>query len=380
MGSGGGGSMPAPDPQIGRAALMNAETGKEWLAFSKEAYAEAMERQKSIDALAKQVTEQALDTAVEQQGWSREAHDRYTDTFIPLQDRFIEEAESYDSPERRAEAAATARADVLNAANAEEGANKRQMAAMGINPNSGRWAGVQRAGDLGTAVAAAGASNTARRQVEATGLGLRASAINMGNGLPAQSAQNASLGMGAGTNAANVTNAAHQQFLSATPIMDRGFAGQMQGYANQANILQNQYNSQLQAYGMQQQASAQNAAGIMSGIGSIAGMFMSSKEVKTGKRKSKGNLKAVKKMPVENWRYKEGVQDGGAAEHTGPYAEDFKAATGMGNGKMISAQDAIGVTMGAVQELSGQVDRLEKKVTGLGVRPKRKAAKVKEAA
>lgn len=64
-------------------------------------------------------------------------------------------------------------------------------------------------------------------------------------------------------------------------------------------------------------------------------------------------------MPVEKWRYKEGtgMDD---AEHVGPYAEDFKEATGLGDGKTINVVDAIGITMGAIQELSRKVDNLAK--------------------
>lgn len=61
-------------------------------------------------------------------------------------------------------------------------------------------------------------------------------------------------------------------------------------------------------------------------------------------------------MPVEQWKYKDGMGDGG--EHIGPYAEDFQAATGKGDGATIPVVDAIGVTMKAVQELNQKVDKI----------------------
>lgn len=365
----GGSSPPAPDPQIGQAALMNAKLGEQWLSFAKDTYAVSQERQKPIDALAQKVTQNQYDTALEQQSWAREAHDRYVDKFQPLQDQFVEEAQNYDTPERQAAAAATAKADVISNATQQRGATNRQMSAMGVNPNSGRFAGINRAADLGTAVTAAGAETNARKTVEQTGIALRGNAINIGNGLPAQASQAVGLGLNAGTGAANVTNAANGQFLAAVPMVSQGYQGAMAGYSNQANILNDQYKTSVSAWQTQEQMKAQQTASIMQGIGGIMGMFMgaSSKKFKKDKKKSKGNLKAVKKMPVERWRYKEGIADGGAAEHTGPYAEDFKKATGHGDGKMIPLMDAIGITMGAVQELSGQVDRIEHAV-GLGVR------------
>ncbi len=381
MGSGGGGSAPAPDPQIGQAALMNAKTGEDWLDFAKNTYATSMERQKPIDALSQQIAQNQLDASKEQEQWAEQAHDRYVNQFEPLQDKFVQQAQNWDTPEKEAEAAAKAKADVATNAAQQQAANNRQMSAMGVNPASGKWAGVDRATSLATATSEAGAENNARNVVKQQGMALEGDAINIGNGLPSQASSSVGLGLNAGTGAMNVTNSANGQFLAAGGIMNTGYQGAMAGYSNEANILQNQYNSQLTAWYDQNSLANQQTAGMMSGIGSIiglAGMF-SSKKLKKGKRKAKGNLKAVKQMPVEKWRYKEGVADGGAAEHTGPYAEDFQRATGHGDGTTIPIVDAIGVTMGAVQELSGQVDRLERAI-GLGSNnsaraPKRKMTK-----
>lgn len=370
MGSGGGSSAPAPDPQIGQAALMNAKLGRQWLSFARDAFDQAQIRQKPIDRLSREIAETQLGTMRQQNRWARDAHDRYTDVFQPLQDRFIAEAEGYDSPEKMAEASAAARADVMSAAASERDTARRQMTAMGVNPNSGRFAGMDRAVGLGTAVAAAGAENAARRDVRNTGMAMRAGAINMGNGLPAQAAGSIGLGMNAGAGAMGARTGANQQFLASTGIMGQGYQGAMSGYANQANILQNQYNSQLAAWNAQNQ---QNA-GLFEGIGALAGTLFggakpwifSAKDAKTDKKPAKRNLEAVEEMPVERWRYMPGIGDGGAAEHVGPYAEDFKAATGKGDGRVIPMQDAIGITMGAVKELSAKVDRLDKKVVGLG--------------
>ena len=70
-------------------------------------------------------------------------------------------------------------------------------------------------------------------------------------------------------------------------------------------------------------------------------------------------------MPVEQWTYNKGQGDGGT--HVGPYAEDFTAATGMGDGKTIKAQDAFGVTAGAVKELAAKVNRIEAMIGSMGL-------------
>ena len=72
-------------------------------------------------------------------------------------------------------------------------------------------------------------------------------------------------------------------------------------------------------------------------------------------------------MPVEKWKYKEGVSDEG--HHIVQYAEDFKEQTGLGDGKSINLIDGLGLTMKAVQELSSKVDKIAE--TGVGL-PKMK--------
>jgi hypothetical protein len=73
-------------------------------------------------------------------------------------------------------------------------------------------------------------------------------------------------------------------------------------------------------------------------------------------------LRGLRRLDVEEWRYKDGISDG--KRHVGPYAEDFKREFD-GDGKTIGFQDAIGVTMKAVQDLADKVDRLEGK-RGIG--------------
>ena len=54
----GSSSAPAPDPQIGAAALKQAETGEKWLEFATDAFAVSQVRQKELDALTTKVTQQ----------------------------------------------------------------------------------------------------------------------------------------------------------------------------------------------------------------------------------------------------------------------------------------------------------------------------------
>jgi hypothetical protein len=378
MGKGSGSSAPAPDPQIGQAALMQAKTGEDWLTFSKEAFAVSKERQVEIDAITKRIGEQQIAQGDQQFKWAESDRDRYEKTFKPIEDEFIAEARNYGSEEKQQEAAAAAKADVTAAAAQQRDVTERQQMSMGVNPASGRFQGIQRAGELGTAIATAGAQNQARTMTRDKGLALKADVANLGRGLPAQSAQAASLGLNAGSSAAGLYGNANQQYIQSTGIMGQGFRGAMAGYQGQGDTLNRQYATQVDAWKAERMAEAQESAGIGSAIGSIAGLglgiWRSDKDAKTDKRPlPEGEaLKAVESMPVERWRYKDGVADGG--EHVGPYAQDFKRETGRGDGKTIAAQDAIGLTMKAVQDLSGKVDAMAERI-GIATSGKNKPSK-----
>lgn len=369
---------PAPDPQIGEAAKMQAAIAGEWLDFSKEQFAIGNERQKDIDALTKRVTEQQLATQDQANAWAKEDRDRYKSVFQPMEDQYVKDAQNWDSAERQDKLASEAKADVMSSAAQQRGASQRSMAAMGVSPTSGRFAGVDRAGEMQTGLAAAGAQNTARNQVRSQGMAMRADALNIGKGLPSQAAGAAGLGLTAGSSALNGNLAANASWGQNNSIMGQGFSGAQAGYGQQANILNQQYQGQLSAWSAQQQANASGTAGLWSGIGTAAGMGMmafSSKELKEDKTPVEGALDAVNSMPVEEWTYKEGVADEG--RHIGPYAEDFQAATGKGDGKTINLMDAVGVNMKATQELSQKVDQVADAVSqlaGAGIsKPARRA-------
>jgi len=354
-------AAPAPDPNIGIAAMKNAETGEQWLSFARDAFAISTERQKEIDSTAKEVADLQLTTGRESLDMARQDRQRYLDKFRPIEDEYVDEALKLGTPERQAEAAATAKADVLAASQERDATQQRQAAALGIDPRSGRYAGIARSNDQQTALASAGAQNTARTAEEMRGIAAKADLVNMGRGLPTQAA--AGMGQGAAllSSAANTKNAANAQFLASTGMMDRGFAGQMQGYSNQGNILQNQFETQSANWRAETAASAQSAAGIGSALGGLFGLFLSDEDEKTDRKKTADGegIKAVRKMPVEKWKYK--PEHGDPDEHIGPMAQEFQKATGRGDGKSISVVDALGVTMKAVQDVDKRIDR----VTGM---------------
>ena len=361
----GGSSPPAADPRIGEAALKNVQLGEDWLKFTEEQFKVSNERQTEQDKLANQVTQQQLDQSKQAQGWATADRERYDTIFKPMQDKFIDEANNWDSADRQSARAAEAKADVMNNSALARQASERNMASMGVDPTSGRYAGVTRAGDQATALSAAGAENNARSTVRKEGVAMRADAINMGNGLAVNPATSLGLSSSTGSAAYNTTAANNAQAAGLGGIMGQGYQGAMSGNSSMAGILNQQYSNQLNAWQAKNASSSAASSSLWGGLGSLAGMgmmAMSSKDYKEDKEPVDGALDAIKSMPVEKWKYKEGIADEG--EHIGAYAEDFKEATGLGDGKSINLVDGMGLTMKAVQELSEKVDDL---ATGKGI-------------
>lgn len=534
FGGKGGGSAPKPDPQIGEAALMNAQTGEQWLNFAREQFAQGNIRQEQLDALSERIINQQLESNERANQWAaedrqiqadyRDKYDtwadedravgreymdlfsglgdealakgkeyegifrgigsdslaqgeryrdifdtqankqyqfgddqlgRYRDTFAPIEDEFARKARDWDSQSRLEKVAAEAKGDVVSNAQAQQQAQARSMQAMGIDPRSGKYQAIDRETGLQTALASAAAQNqardTARGQAMAlqgqaigigqnvAGMGQQANQIGLGASQAAHGAYNAgqslnmqaqsaahtayntgmqtklqaenlglaaagigntaaSLGMGnqgagyqglglginAGSAAMGNALGAEGNWRGNVGIMGQGYQGQMQGYSNQANILNQQYQNQLAAWSAQQQANATSSAGLFGALGTGIGAYaaLSSEDSKTNKKPVKGALAAIKGLPVEAWEYKDGAKKSVPADvippddkrHIGTYAEDFARETGLGDGQTIPLQDAIGVTMKAVQELDDKVEAIAEKTPAKKTRAKRRAA------
>ncbi|MEX3687927.1 hypothetical protein AB3X91_14785 [Paraburkholderia sp. BR14263] len=270
-GKGGGGSAPSPDPQIGKAALEEQQLGRDWLSFAKDQFDQGNVRQADLDSMTKQVTDQQLATQGQQMQWAQEDRDRSKNVFQPLQDDYIQQAKDYATPEKQEQAAAAAVADVQQQAKQANDANTRSMAAMGINPNSGRFQGITRGQETLNALNSAGAANNAREQTRQTGLAMEANAVNMGNGLPASASSAAGLGLNAGNSATGNAGAAMSNWRANAGIVSQGFGGAMQGISGGGSLLNQQYGNQLSAWQANQQASGASAAGLMGGVGSLVG-------------------------------------------------------------------------------------------------------------
>lgn len=284
-------------------------------------------------------------------GWARDDRDRYETTFRPVEDQFVADAVNYDTPARRSAEMTKAAASSRSQSAVSRGILNRSQAAMGVNPNSGRAIAGNRRSALTEGLAATAAENTARREVETEGRRRIGEVVNLGQRSAANAAQ--SLQMGTSTMLAGGQSAA-QGFAQQASVMSRDAD-------RRANTASRNADREAGVNTENANRASQERSSIWGGIGAIAGaalpFMLSTKEAKKNGKPVRGALKSVENMPVEKWEYKKGAADGGT--HVGPYAEDFKRETGLGDGKTINVIDAIGTTMGAVQELSKKVDALK---------------------
>ncbi len=392
---------PTPSPTIEKAANQQAALGRDalrlakdqagrmealgrdYLDFAKDQFKVSQQRQKGIDALSNEISTYFMDAA-------KGDRERYETVFKPIEDAFIQTAQEFDSPERQAEAAGRARADVQSAAATEAASRERQMAAVGIRPDSGRFEGLNRAADLGTVATSVNAQNMARNEVRDRAIDLKKDAINLGQGTKAASSAAAGAAL-------SPTLAANQNWMQTPGIVAPGYAAAQgglgmaagtaatgygtaqRGYQGQAATQSDLFRNQLGIWQTESEMAAKNASGIGEALGTIAGVgtsiltsptamaFLSDENAKENREEvpEGESLAAVEGMPVETFDYKPGMGDEGS--HVGTMAQDFAAATGKGDGKRINVQDAIGITMGAVKDLSAKVDRIAETI-GLGIR------------
>lgn len=267
---------------------------------------QALASSQQAQQFAQQVGQVQMDAMNQQMGFAEEDRERYESVFLPMQDRYITEANAYDTPERREAEAARQMVDVQRQADAQRANADARLRSMGVDPSQVSSGALMQ--QLGTATAAnqALAGNMGRQNIEDRGRSLRESAINMGNGLPAQSmagyggatnsgnsamgaamgGQNAQLGaIGAASNLGAQGLAYRQNALQSgaqltgSPTqwaqLASGAMGQaMNGMNNAGATLSQGYNNSLAGWNAGQQQSQTNFGNLMS-IGSMAaGMFM----------------------------------------------------------------------------------------------------------
>lgn len=358
----------APDTSgMNAAAKANAEISKEALAFYKQTYAEQAPQREAAAKIAMDVANQQLESSKQNTAISNDYWNYQKDTFRPLEEGIVADAQTYDTAARRESAASEAVADVGMQAEAARQAQTRQQQRMGVNPSSGKALALQSQMGMAEALGKAGAANTARDKIELQGYARKMDAANLGRGLASSQATSAGVALNAGNSAVGNAGTPLTQAQQGASMMGQGFNTAIQGN-----------NSAGQLYGQAAQLSSQDS-GLMSALGGVAGQFAGSSAgsaalVALSDETKKKDIKpvddeqalaAVKDTPVSSWKYKDGQGDGGA--HVGPMAQHVQKNMGdkvAPGGKMVDLVSLNGVNMAATAALARKVEKLTKKVEG----------------
>jgi hypothetical protein len=267
----GGSKMPDPNPGLFRAADVSERLGMAYLEEEKKQNAIQNERAEVMDSLTEQVVNQQLGIADRNQELAEEDIAYNWGTFRPVEQQLVDEAARFGTTAEQNRLAQQAETDVVSAYDRRRASTMDKLRQLGVNPASGNYAAMMADMDMEQAAAQAGAANRARAQGRDLAFAKKLDVANMGRGLASQASTSYGIALNAGNSAAGnqaQANASYNQGVGVSQSYGRMGIGAMQG---SANIYQNAYNSQLNAWGMQQQANAQNSAGLWGAAGTLGG-------------------------------------------------------------------------------------------------------------
>lgn len=187
------------------AAQIMSALGREQLDFAKQQY-------RDVSPFLKDIAGAQMDAQNEQMRQAREAFDFQQSTFRPLERQLVADAANYDSAGERERLAAQAAADAGLAFNTTRQASERAAASMGVNPNSGRFAGISSAAGLTQAANRAAAMTNARTQADQIGHARKLDAAGLGRNLAGASAAAYSGAARSGAIAGDARQSAGQNF------------------------------------------------------------------------------------------------------------------------------------------------------------------------
>ena len=239
----GGKSSPPPPDYSGMEAL-----GREQLAFSKRQYAEMM-------PLAQQVYGQQMDAQRQQMQQAQDYYDYQRNTFRPVEQGLVRDAERFNTEGYREQLAGQAAAAAGRAFGVQQEMGQRAMAARGVNPNSGAAMAMQAQGNLGLAAQRANAMTGARTQAEQLGFARRMDVTGLGRGLAGASTAAYGGATGAGTAGMNVAMAPGDQY-------SRGMSSAGQTYGGILNSQTSAYNAGMSQKGLDVGGLMQGAAAL----------------------------------------------------------------------------------------------------------------------
>lgn len=170
----------------------------EQAAFGREQLAEDKRRYEEFKPYAQKSMDQAFRIGEKSEKRSDEQWQEYLATYQPIERQMAAEAKAEGSPEQQESEAARARAGVAGSYEGARAAGGRDLARMGVNPNSGRFGDFSLQTNLAQSSDEAGSMNNARTQARMRGIALRSGVSQFGRGMPQTGIASDSLALSGG--------------------------------------------------------------------------------------------------------------------------------------------------------------------------------------
>ncbi len=186
------------------------------------------------------------------------------DSIIPLEKSVVDQANNFNTTDYQEQQARNAAANYGAAASNNQAALARQMAAMGVNPNSGQFKALANQNAITNAAGEANAMTEARNNAVQMGFANKLAAAGLGTGNSGAANGAYSVANGAGNSASENTLAPGNALLNG---MNAGTNTIGSGLGMQLNGLGNILNSQSNLYG----EAMNNTSGMFGSAAGLAG-------------------------------------------------------------------------------------------------------------
>lgn len=198
-------NVPDYSDQLNRYMEITEGAREDALATYKELQTAQLDETKRQNAALEGVTKQVVDAQLgimdDTRKQGQEYYDYMKDTFRPVEQGLVKDVEEYNTEAAREQMARGAAGDVERQSAIQREITNRELARMGINPNSGRFMGSKMAQGLQTAGARAGAMTNARERAKEIGYAKKLDIAGLGRGLSGASTSAYGMATGAGNSA-----------------------------------------------------------------------------------------------------------------------------------------------------------------------------------
>lgn len=201
-----------PDTSAQHMAAINAQSAASERAYGlqEKALKTFEERQTKVDKVSEEVVRRQMELAEQNAEQGTEFINYQKQVFRPIEQSLVAEAMRESTPEYYEQYAQKAVAAQQAAQANAQASTERNLASMGVNPNSGAWASAQRGLQMNNAAALGAVANESRDKAEALGWAKKAEATGLGKGLVGAGQASYGLATGANASAAGTSNQTNQ--------------------------------------------------------------------------------------------------------------------------------------------------------------------------